>query len=150
MYADDDAVPYRVVRPTETVFPVAGAIAFFLGIPQPFSHKASTKSHVKLLTLSKDDYEDIKDRFPESRDQLIENIKAMVGLKGDGALRCRCLSCAWTDGVRDGMHRLHHHPIIYRPTSNPHPHQTPTPTHDTQTATCWCRRARRRWWWARA
>ena len=86
VYADDDAVPYRVVRPSEKVFPVAGAIAFFLGIPQPFSHKASTKSHVKLLTLSKDDYEDIKDRYPESRDQLIENIKAMVGLlKGDGA-----------------------------------------------------------------
>ena len=89
MYADDDTVPYRVVRPTETVFPVAGAIAFFLGIPQPFSHKASTKSHVKLLTLSKDDYEDIKDRYPESRDQLIENIKAMVGLKGDG----ECSAC---------------------------------------------------------
>lgn len=60
MYADDDALPYRMVRPTETVFPVAGAIAFFLGIPQPFTHKASIKSHVKLLTLSRDDYEAIK------------------------------------------------------------------------------------------
>ena len=65
---------------------MAGAIAFFLGIPQPFAHKASTKSHVKLLTLSKEDYEDIKDRYPESRDRLIDNIKAQVGLGREGEL----------------------------------------------------------------
>lgn len=67
VYADDDTVPYRVVRPTETLFPVAGAVAFFLGIPQPFAHKASTKSHVKLLTLSRDDYENIKVGVGEGR-----------------------------------------------------------------------------------
>ena len=86
VYAEDEALPFKIVKPSETVFPVAGAIAFFLGIPQPYTHKASTKSHVKLLTLSKDDYEDIRDRYPESRDQLIENIKAAVGLTGEGEM----------------------------------------------------------------
>ncbi|GAB5032884.1 potassium channel skor-like [Nannochloropsis oceanica] len=86
VYAEDGAMPFKIVKPSETVFPVAGAIAFFLGIPQPYTHKASIKSHVKLLTLSKDDYEDIRDRYPESRDQLIDNIKAAVGLSGDGEM----------------------------------------------------------------
>ncbi|TFJ86293.1 hypothetical protein NSK_002501 [Nannochloropsis salina CCMP1776] len=84
VHAEDDAGAFRMIKPSEDVFPVVGAIAFFLGIPQPYTHKASMKSHVKLLTLSKDDYEDIRDRYPESRDQLIGNITAAVGLTRDG------------------------------------------------------------------
>jgi hypothetical protein len=84
MYDDDPYVPFRVIRPTENMYTVVGPVAFFLQVPQPYLHKASSKSHVKLLALSKEDYEEIKDRYPESRDQLIANIKSTVGLGLDG------------------------------------------------------------------
>jgi len=45
---------------------------------------ASNKSEVKLLTLSKDDYEEVKDRFPDARDILITNVKALLSLGKDG------------------------------------------------------------------
>jgi hypothetical protein len=57
---------------------VVGPISFFLAVPQPFTHKASYKSHVKLLALSKEDFDEIKDRYPESRDRLMDNVKVRI------------------------------------------------------------------------
>jgi len=48
------------------------------------TYTASNKSEVKLLTLSKDDYEEVKDRFPEARDLLIGNVRDLVSLGKDG------------------------------------------------------------------
>jgi len=47
---------------------------------------ASFKSEVKLLTLSKEDYDDMKDRFPDARDQLIDNVRAILSLGKAGQL----------------------------------------------------------------
>jgi len=44
---------------------------------------------VKLLTLSKEEYEEVKDRFPDARDILISNVRGLVGLGKDGEYRDR-------------------------------------------------------------
>lgn len=74
MYSDEPT-PFRTISTSDRVACVVGEIAFFLGVPQPYAHRASATSHVKLLALSKEDYEEMKDRYPESRDTLINNVK---------------------------------------------------------------------------
>ena len=53
-----------------------------LGLVLFFS--ASSNSEVKLLTLSKDEYEEVKDRFPDARDILNTNVRSLVSLAKDG------------------------------------------------------------------
>jgi hypothetical protein len=49
LYDEETATkPYKVKKPDERRCVVVGEIGFFLGVPQPFWHKASTKSHVKV------------------------------------------------------------------------------------------------------
>jgi len=50
----------------------------------PYVSAASNKSEVKLLTLSKDEYEEVKDRFPDARDILNTNVRSLVSLAKDG------------------------------------------------------------------
>ena len=105
-----------MLKATEERFPAVGEISFFLGIPQvytftgkpsksvpgglplcllgemmtnsvPSIFAATTKSEVKLLTLSKEDYEEVKDRFPDARDILINNVRNLVGIGKDGEFR---------------------------------------------------------------
>ena len=50
---------------------------------------ASSKSDVKLLVLTKEDYDEVKDHFPEARDKLGDNVRLTVGLgldEGEGYL----------------------------------------------------------------
>ena len=50
---------------------------------------ASSKSDVKLLVLTKEDYDEVKDHFPEARDKLGDNVRLTVGLgldEGEGHL----------------------------------------------------------------
>ena len=102
------------LKATEERYPAIGEISFFLGIPQVYTFKgkptrpaatvslvlgvlvdvfwmlfclispASNNSEVKLLTLSKDDYEEVKDRFPDARDILIGNVRSLLSLGKDG------------------------------------------------------------------
>ena len=39
---------------------------------------------MRLLTLSKEDYEEVKDRFPDARDILINNVRSQVFVGKEG------------------------------------------------------------------
>ena len=69
-----------ILKASEESYPAVGEISFFLGVPQLYTFTASSNSDVKLLTLSKDSYEEVKDRYPDARDILISNVRSSVSL----------------------------------------------------------------------
>jgi hypothetical protein len=63
---NEGSTPFKVISAATGQRPVVGEIAFFLGVPQPYLHKVSAKSHVKLLALSKEEYEEVGRRCDDA------------------------------------------------------------------------------------
>ncbi|KAK3235909.1 hypothetical protein CYMTET_53920 [Cymbomonas tetramitiformis] len=64
--------------------PVVSEVAFFMGIMQPSTIRARLDGDVKLLTLSKLDYEGIVSKVPEQHHIITKNIVTTLGLDKNG------------------------------------------------------------------
>eukprot|EP00736_Rhodelphis_marinus_P010665 Rmarinus@m.2341 len=80
---EDGTVIHRVSSLSERD-PIVGHIAFFVGIPHPFTLRATSKSDVELLVLSRKDYEIIMENFPDQHEALLGIILADFNLNKFG------------------------------------------------------------------
>ena len=65
-----------------------GGLAFFIGINEPNEVRASEEGDLKLLTLSREDYEELSTNYPEQHDIICSNILHRLGLGRMGDARC--------------------------------------------------------------
>lgn len=63
---------------------IVGEVAFFMGVVQPDTVKAQNDGDAKVITLSKQDYEDLITRYPEQHDIVTGNLLLPFGLDKQG------------------------------------------------------------------
>lgn len=80
----DEAVIQRIRADTGAPT-VCGEVAFFLGIAQPYSLRASKQGDVTLVSFAKLDYEDLLIQYPDQQDVILTNILAVYELDKYGS-----------------------------------------------------------------
>ncbi|KAK3266379.1 hypothetical protein CYMTET_24985 [Cymbomonas tetramitiformis] len=69
-------VVLRTVRADSDDATVVGEVAFFMGIPEPYTYVSRSTSDCTLLVFSKDDYDELIGNFPEQHDLLMTHLLA--------------------------------------------------------------------------
>jgi hypothetical protein len=78
---------------------VVGEIAFFAGIPQPYTVQASASGEVTLVVLPASGYEEIVSSYPEQLDTITHTVLRKFGLDKNGG--DVAMGGALVDGARD-------------------------------------------------
>ncbi|KAK9811376.1 hypothetical protein WJX72_002779 [[Myrmecia] bisecta] len=79
-----DGAVIRSMRHDSEHSNAVGDVAFFMGIPQPRAFQARTTADVTLLVISKLDYEEVVQNYPEQNDIIVTNILTYYELDKDG------------------------------------------------------------------
>jgi len=85
VYADNEKKTFlRKITNDGTSSAMVGELSFFLTIPQPEMVTSKTSGDVTLLTLSKEDYNNCVDKYPECHPIVVKKLCAEMGLSGKG------------------------------------------------------------------
>lgn len=71
-----DHIVVKTIRAESENPSVAGDVAFFMGIPQPYTIACANKGDATCLILTKIDFEDLIKNYPEQQDVILTNILA--------------------------------------------------------------------------
>ena len=85
VYADNEQKIFlRKIINDNTTSAMVGELSFFLTIPQPEMVTSKSSGDVTLLTLSKDDYNNCVEKYPECHPVVVKKLCAEMGLSEKG------------------------------------------------------------------
>lgn len=71
-----DHIVVKTIRAESESPSVAGDVAFFMGVPQPYTIACASKGDATCLILTKIDFEELIKNYPEQQDVILTNILA--------------------------------------------------------------------------